>query len=82
MSDELNDLRRFAELRKISFKQCCDFAQTACVLGLTSIDNLGLCVVCGEECDGVEPDATEYECPSCGELAVYGAEWLLTATCV
>lgn len=26
---------------------------------------------------GVEPDAVNYECESCGECAVYGAEQLL-----
>ena len=25
-------------------------------------DNPGFCVACGEEADGCEPDASEYEC--------------------
>jgi hypothetical protein len=40
-------------------------------------DNSGWCVACGEEACGVEPDAAEYECESCGQRAVYGAEELL-----
>lgn len=39
--------------------------------------NLGFCIECGEEREGVEPDAQAYKCPSCGRLAVYGAEELL-----
>jgi len=37
----------------------------------------GICITCGDECDGVEPDAREYTCESCGEATVYGAEELL-----
>lgn len=44
--------------------------------------NPGFCVACGEECDGIEPDAREYECESCGESAVYGAEELLLEVAV
>jgi hypothetical protein len=40
-------------------------------------DNLGFCIKCGEEAYGVEPDAENYECESCGEFAVYGAEQIL-----
>jgi predicted RNA-binding Zn-ribbon protein involved in translation (DUF1610 family) len=43
----------------------------------TSLDNPGFCVACGEEVDGVEPDARKYECESCGAKAVYGGEELL-----
>lgn len=42
-----------------------------------TLDNPGICVVCGEDCDGVEPDARRYRCESCGERGVYGAEELL-----
>lgn len=44
---------------------------------LSSLDNPGFCIACGEEQDGCEPDARQYECESCGERAVYGAEELL-----
>jgi hypothetical protein len=40
-------------------------------------DNLGICLACGEEQGGCEPDAREYECESCGARKVYGAEELL-----
>ena len=40
-------------------------------------DNSGFCLACGEEADGVEPDAREYPCDGCGERRVFGAEQLL-----
>ncbi len=40
-------------------------------------DNPGFCLACGEEQDGCEPDAEGYECESCGEPQVYGAETVL-----
>lgn len=40
-------------------------------------DNLGFCLKCGAEAQGVEPDARKYECESCGARAVYGAEEIL-----
>lgn len=39
--------------------------------------NAGFCLNCGEEVEGVEPDARRYECEACGEPLVYGAEELL-----
>ena len=42
-----------------------------------SDDNLGFCTACGEEVYNVEPDAHNYECESCGEHQVFGAEELL-----
>jgi hypothetical protein len=42
-----------------------------------SLDNPGFCIACGEEQDGCEPDARNYECESCGKRKVYGAEELL-----
>ena len=38
---------------------------------------IGFCTACGEQADEVEPDAREYECESCGECKVYGAEELV-----
>ena len=38
---------------------------------------IGICIACGEEQEGVEPDARKYECESCGANKVYGAEELL-----
>lgn len=37
----------------------------------------GICINCGEETGGVEPDARRYECAACGQMRVYGAEELL-----
>ncbi len=37
----------------------------------------GFCLGCGADADGVEPDAREYPCESCGANKVYGAEELL-----
>ena len=42
-----------------------------------SDDYIGICLACGEEQGGCEPDAREYECESCGQRKVYGAEELL-----
>jgi len=33
----------------------------------------GFCIACGEEQDGCEPDAANYECECCGERQVFGA---------
>jgi hypothetical protein len=44
---------------------------------LTSLDNPGFCMACGEEHDDVEPDARNYKCESCGEDSVFGAEDLV-----
>ena len=35
-------------------------------------DNIGWCLACGEMAEGVEPDATRYECEGCGARKVYG----------
>lgn len=43
----------------------------------TNLSNPGFCIACGEDADGVEPDARGYKCDVCGEMAVYGAEELL-----
>lgn len=42
-----------------------------------SDEMVGFCKECGEEAHGVEPDARNYRCESCGAMAVYGAEELL-----
>ena len=51
--------------------------ERAVLRGWESLDNPGICVACGEDADGCEPDAEKYECECCGERAVYGAEQLL-----
>lgn len=44
--------------------------------GYSSLDNIGFCVECGAEHDGIEPDAEKDECENCGAMGVYGAEQL------
>lgn len=39
--------------------------------------NTGICLTCGAEHDGIEPDARRYPCDACGARRVYGAEELL-----
>jgi hypothetical protein len=39
--------------------------------------NIGYCIRCGIECDGIEPDASGYACKECKANGVYGAEQLL-----
>lgn len=39
--------------------------------------NEGLCLACGEEAYGVEPDARAYLCKACGRREVYGLEELM-----
>ena len=45
-----------------------------CQRRMTSLDNPGICFACGEEAEGVEPDARRYICEACGEPRVYGCE--------
>ena len=42
--------------------------------------NPGICIACGDDAEGCEPDASKHECEGCGEAAVYGAEELLLIT--
>ncbi len=50
------------------------------ILAAVADDYIGICVRCGREQEGVEPDTRKYECESCGANSVYGAEELLLAT--
>jgi hypothetical protein len=42
-----------------------------------SMDTSGLCLACGVEAEGIEPDARECRCSACGEMKVYGVEELV-----
>ena len=42
--------------------------------------DLGFCIACGADAEGVEPDARRYRCDPCGEHKVYGAEELVIMT--
>lgn len=44
---------------------------------MTTLDNPGFCITCGEEQEGCEPDMRKGKCEHCGELKVYGADELL-----
>jgi hypothetical protein len=37
----------------------------------------GICLACGEDQWGVEPDARRYECDNCGKEKVYGCQELI-----
>ena len=37
----------------------------------------GRCLACGAEANGIEPDARNYSCETCGESEVFGLEELL-----
>jgi hypothetical protein len=55
----------------IQYKQSIDALLDA------SENNSGFCLACGDEADGVEPDARKYQCSSCNAFKVYGAEELI-----
>lgn len=44
---------------------------------LVSLDNPGFCLDCGADADGIEPDARQFRCDSCGLPAVFGADEVL-----
>ena len=46
---------------------------------ITTLDNPGFCLACGNESEGYEPDAEQYTCDNCGANAVYGAAEILIA---
>jgi hypothetical protein len=37
----------------------------------------GFCIACGEETDGIEPDARNYHCDACNKPKVFGAPEIL-----
>lgn len=48
-----------------------------------NLDLLGFCLSCGNEVDGVEPDARRYKCEVCGQSKVYGlAELVIMNLCM
>ena len=62
---------------KIHASVTADRVTDAVKRGMSTLDNPGICLYCGEDADGCEPDARRYECECCGKHAVYGAEELL-----
>lgn len=59
--------------KSITTERVCDLVEQ----NTTTLSNTGICKSCGEEQEGCEPDASNYECESCGERQVFGAEELL-----
>ena len=57
----------------ITAERVCDIVEES----YSTLSSPGICVRCGEETDGVEPDARRYKCAACGHPEVYGAEELL-----
>ena len=47
---------------------------SACEASMFGRDNPGFCLSCGDDAEGVEPDAEGHICEGCGESAVMGAE--------
>jgi len=41
------------------------------------LGNAGFCLNCGEELEGIDPDARGDECECCGSQSVYGAQELV-----
>lgn len=54
-----------------------NISQEEIIEAIEADEYLGFCTECGEQAEGVEPDAEGYECECCGAHAVYGAEQLL-----
>jgi hypothetical protein len=64
--------------RKLWHKSLTDAAiMEAAEREMTTLDNPGFCLICGEEAGDVEPDAENYECEHCGAEQVFGTHWLL-----
>lgn len=56
-----------------------DVLEDAVKLRMTTLDNPGFCLSCGNEQGGCEPDARKIECEACGTPTVYGADDLFMA---
>ena len=54
-----------------------DSFYNAAMRRIETLDNPGICLICGNEQGGCEPDARNYTCESCGAEQVYGAEELI-----
>jgi len=47
-----------------------------CESSMTDMCDIAICVSCGDENEGREPDTSYGRCESCGEYAVFGLEEL------
>lgn len=64
-------------MNKPEFKLPSNLTLDILVEAVNGDNYFGFCLSCGEQANPVEPDACEYECESCGEHQVFGAEELL-----
>ena len=62
------------ESMPVNKQEILDKAIRLCEEAMTTLSNPGICLACGEDQEGCEPDARNYECESCGEHKVFGAE--------
>ena len=60
-------------LRHVDEDELCEMAQET----MLDMGNAGLCIECGADADGCEPDARAYRCEDCGKPAVFGLEELV-----
>lgn len=51
-----------------------DRAIKMCEESETTLSNPGICLACGADADGCEPNARNYECEACGKNKVFGAQ--------
>jgi len=72
-TEHLSKALRVKLHRSVTAKRIQELAQ-ASIFGES---NTGLCLECGADAHGVEPDASKYFCESCNRKSVYGAELLL-----
>ena len=74
MSDTVNEqLNRALEAGTLCQDRILQLAEEQ----MFGTEDVGLCIACGHEQDGCEPDAREYKCEECGKNAVYGAPELV-----
>ena len=76
---------QMSEDRIIKFKRGAKISRNAIIRAaeesMFGMGNPGFCIACGEEREGCEPDAANYECYDCEEMAVHGAESLMMLVC-
>ncbi len=57
----------------VTLERVCAMAEQS----MFGMEDNGICLGCGADAMGVEPDARQYECGQCGASRVYGAEEIL-----
>ena len=54
-----------------------DRVVASCMRRHRTLDNPGICLSCGADAEGCEPDARRYTCEHCGNKWVFGDEEIL-----